>query len=76
MLERAESLKEVRTTAHCSFLLNIAYALCLKFIPKFIYEMGCAESDRERRNKLLQLDLTDSEWERVGVAVDLLAVCA
>ena len=58
MLERAESLKEASTT-YILLLFYVSYAVSLQVIPKFVYEIAYAESDRERRNKLLQLDLTE-----------------
>ena len=36
--------------------------------------MSVDETDRERRNKLLELDLTEEEWERVRNIISLLAV--
>lgn len=45
-----------------------------QYINTFIYEMGLKESNLEKRKKIGELELRDSEWERVKLFLDLLAV--
>ncbi|KAL1939214.1 hypothetical protein VTO73DRAFT_10255 [Trametes versicolor] len=42
-------------------------------VDQFVYEIGSQERDRERRQKLLDLQLSADEWARVKTALSLLA---
>ncbi|OJT04203.1 hypothetical protein TRAPUB_5111 [Trametes pubescens] len=44
----------------------------LEDIHQFVYEIGSHERDRERRQKLLDLQLSEEEWDRVKTCLDLL----
>lgn len=39
----------------------------------FIHQIACAEKERDKRQKLLDLQLTDEEWSRVTMLLGLLA---
>ena len=43
-------------------------------MKKFLYQLACAEPDRERRDAILALELTEAKWEQVTMIIDLLAV--
>jgi hypothetical protein len=46
----------------------------LQLVDTFVYEIGRAEADREKRTKIDNLALSGDEWTRVGLFLELLAV--
>ena len=44
-------------------------------MDEFVYEIAREESDLEKRRKIDALKLTEEEWKRVKLFMDLLRVC-
>lgn len=71
MLERATSLKKVSFYCLRHFLLPLTR---LQIVDLFVVALVSAETDRNKRQKLNDLQLSEEEWTRVESFLDLLAV--
>ena len=71
MLHRADTRKEVSffPLVPQHFLQYISQA-----VNDFVYQIGGQEKNHEKRRKIQDLQLSESEWERVGLFCDLLSV--
>jgi hypothetical protein len=65
--------EEENGTVNCLGSLIFTESL-LKFVDTFVYEIGRAETDREKRAKIDNLALSNDEWTRVTLFLELLAV--
>ncbi|KAL1939290.1 hypothetical protein VTO73DRAFT_10093 [Trametes versicolor] len=53
-------------------VIGLVWCISVKMVDQFVYEIGSHEKDRKGRQKLLNLQLSEDEWDRVKICLDLL----
>jgi hypothetical protein len=71
MCDRAEKCKEV---SYLLFYLTASYS-CTQYIDEFLMKMALEEKDKDARQRIHDLALSEEEWKRVDLFIGLLAVC-